>query len=562
MFRRLPWQRLTPLLLIGLVAGCSSQPPATPPKAAESTPAAKSGAETKPAPQTGASPTAGVQTAPAASPARVEPKGRVLYAFHTSLSPAWLDPQENPAVITPYVFQYAMHDAMVKHLPGQPFAPSLAESYQIADDQKSATFKLRPGVKFHNGDPVTPEDVKYTFEKYRGANAKILKDKVDRIETPDAQTVRFVFKEPFLDFLILYGSPASGAGWIVPKKYYEEVGPDAFKQKPIGAGPYKFVRQISGNEIEFEAVPDYWRKTPAVKTLIIRGVAEEATRVAALQSGEVDVMNQVTGPLIDTVKSDPNLTLAPVLGSPFWLEMPGLEKPDNPFNNVKVRQAMSLAIDRDAINQAESQGLSIPLGNWIPNNWPGAIEWPVFPHDLARARQLMAEAGYPNGFEVEQVTPLPPYNSLAERVISQIREIGIRAKLNIMERAAFNQKMTEGPEAFKGMIVNISGAPGDAASRIRAFAICPPKGSTSRTCVPEIDEKFERYEKSADPREREKLLTEIQTYMLENHVFIPLYRQAFILAVGPRIANKWEEIAGAIPQYGHLGPYEDIRLKE
>ena len=146
---------------------------------------------------------------------------------------------------------------MIKHLPGQPLAPSLAESYEIAPDFKSATFKLRPGIKFHNGDPVTPEDVKFTYENYRGVWAKLFKDKLDRIESPDPRTVRFLFKEPFVDFLVLYGSPASGAGWIVPAKYYQQVGPDGFKKAPIGAGPYKLVRQSADTEFAFEAVPEY-----------------------------------------------------------------------------------------------------------------------------------------------------------------------------------------------------------------------------------------------------------------------------------------------------------------
>ena len=144
-----------------------------------------------------------------------------MYVWNVAIVPAWFDPQENAQLITPYGFQYALHDSLVKHLPNQPFATSLAESYEIAPDFKSATFTLREGIKFHNGQPVTPEDVKFTFENYRGANVRLLHDKTASIETPDARTVRFTFREPFLDFLLLYGSPTSGSGWIVPKAYYE-----------------------------------------------------------------------------------------------------------------------------------------------------------------------------------------------------------------------------------------------------------------------------------------------------------------------------------------------------
>ncbi|HEX2170918.1 MAG TPA: ABC transporter substrate-binding protein [Dehalococcoidia bacterium] len=570
---RLAWPLLSFALVVMSGLACTPQAPTTqPPSAAspaagkESVKAAGSIPGTTPAPagavspQSAASPTAATQ--PAASPvaaARGESKGQVTWAWYTSIPPAWLDPQEVGALITPYLFMYAVHDAVVKHLPNQPLAPSLAESYEIAPDFKSATFKLRPGIKFHNGDPVTPEDVVYSYEKYRGANAKVLHDKTERIETPDSRTVKFIFKEPFLDFLVLYGSPASGAGWVVPKAHYEQVGPDGFKQNPIGAGPYKFVRQ-SADTLELEAFTDYWRKVPHVQSLIIKGVTEDATRMAMLQTGEADLMYLVPGTMIELVKNDPNLTLAPVLGgSTFWLEFPGWEKPDNSFHNLKVRQAVSYALDRDAINQAEYGGYSQIIGNWIPEDWPGAIKAPPPEHDLAKAKQLMAEAGFPDGFDVESLSPIPPYMSLGERIISQLREIGIRTKLNTMERAVFLSKLAEGPEAFKGIVYAASGAPGDAAGRIRGFAMC--QGVNSRTCVPEIDEKMTRYDTSVDPQERERLVAEVQQYIIDNMVFVPVFRQVGLGAQGPRIANK-DEIWGVLPQFPTVGPYEDIRLRE
>src|SRR5205814_876675 len=239
--------------------------------------------------------------------------GKLTYGVHYAMSTRVLD-TTTMVNKTDLSIAYALHDAMVKPMPGNAMALSLAESYEVAPDFKSATFKLRPGIKFHDGTPVTPDDVKFTFEQYRGASATILKSKTDRIETPDDRTVKFVFKEPFLDFLMLYGSPASGAGWIVPKAYYEKVGKDGFKNAPIGAGPYRVVRQTAGTEVEFEAFADYWRKPPAVKTMIMKGVPEGATRVALLKTGEVDFINLVPGELLNTVKADPNLQLVPTKG--------------------------------------------------------------------------------------------------------------------------------------------------------------------------------------------------------------------------------------------------------
>jgi peptide/nickel transport system substrate-binding protein len=388
-----------------------------------------------------------------------QPKGQFNYIWHTTISPAWFDPQENPPQITPYNFAYALHDALVKHLPGQPFAPSLAESYEVATDYKSATFKLRQGIKFHNGDPVTPEDVQFTFQQYRGANAKILHDKTERIDIVDNRTIRFQFKAPFLDFLTLYGCAASGAGWIVPKAYYQNVGPDGFKQQPIGAGPYRFVSQQAGTHVTFEAFTEYWRKTPNIKTLVMKGIAEDATRFVLLQTGDADIANLIPGQLLDAVRKDSRLRLAPVKAGPIWLELGNLDRPDHPLKDVRVRQAVSLAIDRQAFNDAEMGGLALAEGNWIPADWPGAISRTAPEFDVARAKQLMADAGVAEGFDVDKITPLPPYTSFAERITSQLRAINVRTQVNSMERGVFYEQLAPGPNRLKGFVIQVSESP-------------------------------------------------------------------------------------------------------
>ena len=499
----------------------------------------------------------------AAAPAvktSAEPKGKLVYAWHTTISPSWLDPQENPPQITPYNFAYCLHDALVKHMPGKTFAPSLAESYEVAPDFKSAVFKLRPNIKFHDGTPVTPEDVKFTYENYRGANAKILKDKLAAIELPDNRTIKFTFKEPFLDFLTIYGSPSSGAGWVVPKAYYEKVGKDAFKNAPIGAGPYKFVRQAAGTEIEFEAFTDYWRKVPSIKTIVMRGVPEGATRVAQIQTGEIDVANLIPGELLDTIKRDSKLRLVAVQAGPCWLEPMAFDTPDSPLKDVRVRQAVSLAIDRKAISDAEMGGMAGLEGNWIPSDWPGAIQRPTPEMDVAKSKQLLADAGHPDGFEVSKITPLPPYFSWSERIASQLRAVGIRTQVNQMERGAFYEGLAPGPNHVKGFVMQLSGSPGDAAARVRENAMTG--GTFSGLSIPEIDDRMKKYDASVDPAERKKLLDEVQNLILDQYYLVPILRQALPHAVGPRIANEVKDIEGAIPQYVYMGPWEDVQLKD
>src|SRR5712691_6026586 len=168
----------------------------------------------------------------------------------------------------------ALHDAMLKAMPGTMQAPSLAESWSMSEDGLTWDFVLRDGVKFHNGETVTAEDVKFSFERYRGTSHDLLKNRVSAIETPDPRHVRFKLNKPWPDFLTFYAS-ATGAGWIVPKKYVEKVGDDGFKKAPIGAGPYKFVSFTPGVELVMEAFDGYWRKTPSVKRLVFRGLPDE-----------------------------------------------------------------------------------------------------------------------------------------------------------------------------------------------------------------------------------------------------------------------------------------------
>src|SRR5262249_28937675 len=223
------------------------------------------------------------------APASAAPSGQLTWAVHISLAPTWFDPAETPSLITPFMVLYAMHDALVKFMPGAPQGKSLAESWSMSKDGLVYEFVLRKGVKFHNGDPMTAEDVKFSFERYRGAAAKLLKDRVASVEIADPYRVRFHLKKPWLDFMTFFATPARGAAWIVPKKYVEKVGDEGFKKAPVGAGPYKFVSFKPGVELVLEANESYWRKPPAVKTLVFRVIPDESTRLAALKRGEVDI---------------------------------------------------------------------------------------------------------------------------------------------------------------------------------------------------------------------------------------------------------------------------------
>ena len=169
---------------------------------------------------------------------------QLTWGVHVSLAPTWFDPAEASGIITPFLVFYALHDAMVKPMPGKALSPSLAESISASDDGRTYEFVIREGAAFHNGDPVTSADVKFSFDRYRGVAHDLLQARVAEVETPDARHVRFQLKKPWPDFLTFYAT-ATGAGWIVPKRYVEQVGQEGFKKAPIGAGPYKFVEANS-----------------------------------------------------------------------------------------------------------------------------------------------------------------------------------------------------------------------------------------------------------------------------------------------------------------------------
>src|SRR6266571_2380078 len=257
------------------------------------------------------------------APLHAAPEGTMTWGVHVSLATRWLDPGETEGVIIPFMLLYAVHDALVKPMPAGMHTPSLAESWHEARDHLSYTFTLRRNAKFHDGSPVTPEDVKFSFERYKGASATLLKEKVRDVQVVGPTQVRFVLRDPWPDFMLFYGTTASGAGWIVPKKYVEKVGEDGFKKAPIGAGPYRVVSSTPGVELVLEAFDGYWRKAPNIKRLVMRTMTEETTRAAALKRGEVDLAYLFAGPVAEELRRTPGVKLeAPLLTGAFWLELP------------------------------------------------------------------------------------------------------------------------------------------------------------------------------------------------------------------------------------------------
>jgi peptide/nickel transport system substrate-binding protein len=482
------------------------------------------------------------------------PQGQLTWAVHFSLAPTWFDPAETPGMITPFLLMYALHDAMVKPMPGGPNEPCLAEGWKAAPDGLSYEFAIRAGAKFHNGEPVTAEDVKFSFERYRGTSAALMKERVHSMETPDERHVRFVLKRPWPDFLTFYSS-ATGAGWIVPKKYVQQVGEDGYKKAPVGAGPYKFVSFTPGVELVMEAFEGYWRKTPSVKRLVFKVISDESTRLAALKRGEIDVVYSIRGELAEELQRTPGLTLKPtVIQSPQWISMLDQWDPKSPWHDRRVRLAANLAIDRPAINQAITLGHSRLTYSIIPSTFDFFWQPPAFAFDPAQAKKLLAEAGYPNGFDAGDYYLDISYANVQEAIANYLQQVGIRTKLVSRERAS--HWSTYADKKYKNLAYTASGAFGNAATRLEAYVI--GGGSYVYGTYPDLDSLFKDQAAELDRKKREALLHRIQQLMNEKVMHIPIWELAFINGQGPRVQ---ESGLGLIPGHAYSAPYEDVKLK-
>jgi peptide/nickel transport system substrate-binding protein len=380
-----------------------------------------------------------------------------------------------------------------------------------------------------------------------------LKARVAAVEIVDAHRVRFRLKQPWPDFMTFYGTPATSAAWIVPKKYLERVGDDGFKKAPVGAGPYRFVAFNPGIELIVEAFDGYWRKVPSVKRIVLKSVPDESTRLVKLKRAETDIAYGLRGPDAEEVKRTPGLTLKVILPTVSqWVVFTQQWEPKSPWADRRVRLAANLAIDRKGFSDAEYLGHGRPASSIIPRDFEFYWTPPVYPYDPARAKQLLVEAGYPNGFDAVELGTDAVFAPEAETVINGLRAIGIRARLRPMERAAFYKADQE--KQFKYLVRVGSGAAGNAATRIEAFVIS--SGIRAYGGYPDIDALFRDQAAEMDKKRRESLLHKIQQLMYERVMFAPIVEQAALMGVGPRLAE-----VPTITGHPFVSPYEDLKLK-
>jgi len=495
-----------------------------------------------------------VFTAAPSRAAEPAPSGRAVMAWHVTIAPSWFDPSTAPPQITPFGMLYAIHDALVRPYPGQKMGPSLAQSWEESEDGLSYQFKLRPGLRFHNGDPVTTEDVKFSFERYAGTGAQTLKDHVREVEIVDPQVVRFHLNQPWPDFMTFYGTTATAAGIVVPKNYLTQVGDDGFKKHPIGAGPYKFISTKPGIEVVLEAFPGYWRRVPNVKTLVMRSIPDATTRALTLKTGEADIAYALDGLAAEGIRDDPGIQIvATKHASSNWIEFTEQWDPKSPWHDKRLRLAVNYALDRQQISEVGCLGFCPPAGVIVPRVMDFALPAEPMPYDPARAKQLLAEAGYPNGIDAGEFTPIPGFPTIAEAIMNYLNAAGIRVRLKQMERATFYADWQA--KKLRGLFQTGAGNSGNAASRVEAFI--QSKGPYAYGGYPDIDELFQKQAGERDRKQREAMLYKIQQLTIDRVMYAPVMDFSALMGIGPRVTKHTITDVWMSP----FPSYEDMEIK-
>ncbi len=369
-----------------------------------------------------------------ASPSEVEgegPRGQIVVAQvadPNTLDPKYLKGRETQNALR------LIYDSLYHRDDDMQIVPWLATSYENPDEL-TWRFHLREGVKFHNGNDFNADDVRFTIERLLEEDSVWSeRNIIDRVEVQDEYTVDIITQKPYAAFMtrivLLH---------MTDEEYVTEVGADGMASQPMGTGPFKFVEWIKDEQLVFEANPDYWGGSPKLQTVIFRPIPETATRIAALEAGDADIMTDVPPDYV--AQAHENVQIVSIPGTrAFFI---GMNVTMEPFDDVRVRQALNYAVDMEAIIDSIFNGLARKLDSPLLPEAFGYVATPVYNYDPDHARALLAEAGYPDGFEMELDTS-PPLKELGEALAGQLSEVGIAVKVNVMETAAMYAKYEPG----------------------------------------------------------------------------------------------------------------------
>ncbi|WP_187970775.1 ABC transporter substrate-binding protein [Aquibium microcysteis] len=444
------------------------------------------------------------------------------------LEPPHLDPTAGAAAAIDEVVYANVFEGLTSIGPAGEVEPALAASWDISEDGKVYTFKLHEGVKFHDGTELTAEDVKFSLDRARAEDStnaqKGLFAQIDSVEAVDATTVKVTLKQPQGSFL--YNLGWGDAVIVAPESA------DGNKEKPIGTGPFKFDSWAKGSSITIVKNPDYWGEAVALDKAEFRIIPDAAAAVPALLSGDVQAFpNMPAGDALPQIQSDPRFKV--VIGATEGETVLATNNKKAPFDNLKVRQAIAHTLDREAIMAAGSSGLGTPIGShFSPANEAYVDLTGTYPKDIEKAKALLAEAGYPDGFKATLKLPPPAYARDGGQVIaSQLREIGIELEIIPVEWAQWLE------QAFKGKDYDLTIVSHTEPNDIGIYA---RKDYYFNYDNPDFDKVIAELDVASDPAKRNELFKQAQEILAKDAVNGFLFQLPKVGVWDAKLEGMWE----------------------
>ena len=416
----------------------------------------------------------------------------------------------------------------------------LALSQQTSADGKAVTIKLRPGVKFHDGEPFNAEAAKFSLERHlnmQGSFRKAEIAQIDKVEVVDPLTIRLLLKAPFAP---LIAQLTDRAGMMVSPKASQAMG-DKFGTAPVCAGPYKFVERVPQDRIVVERFKDYWDKDHVfIDRIVYRPIQDSTVRLANLKSGQLDLLERLLATDVDEVKKDPKLRLATgtELGyQGITMNIGNGEKANNPLGkNPRVRQAFELSLDRDVINQVVFNGLQKTNNQWVsPLNPYYLPKFPTPKRDVARAKALLKEAGVTPPLALDFMVPNNPESrAVAEVMQSMAGEAGFDLKIRVTEFATSLNEAEKGN--YQLYFLAWSGRT-DPDGNIFSFATCTGPLNYGKYCDPKVDELLTKARTATSVGERRAIYEQAAAEILPKGGVLYLYHRTLLFAHTPRVAG-------------------------
>ena len=435
--------------------------------------------------------------------------------------------------------------------------PQLALSSETSEDGKTITIKLRPGVKFHDGEPFDAEAAKFSLERHMTMAGSFRKPDlapVDKVEVVDPLTIRLILKAPSSP---LIAQLTDRAGMMVSPKAAKEAG-DKFGLHPVCAGPYKFVERVQQDRIVVEKFADYWNKDNVhIDRITYLPIVDATVRLANLKSGGLDLIERLLATDIAAVKADPKLKLSSVPDLSYWgitLNVANGDKAKNPLGeNAKVRQAFSLAIDREAINQVVFNGEFVPGNQWVgPSSFYYQKSLPVQPRDVAKAKALLKDAGVTTPIPIDFMVAQGAENkAISEMLQSMLAEVGFDMKIRVTEFAT-SLKAAEAGE-FQAYLVGWSGRT-DPDGNLYTFHACNAPNNNGHYCNPNVDKLMNEARTYSDPAKRKAVYEKVTKILLDEGHIVYLYHRKVLIA-------HTTKLEGFVPVADGLVRVVGLRLK-